>query len=105
MSLHDNARVESILDLIGNTPLIRLGSAERAAGGDVQIWAKCELQNPGGSVKDRAAKQMIFDALEDGRLEPGMTIIDSTSGNTGVAYSIIGAAIGYPVTLVMPGNV
>ena len=105
MSLHDSARVESILDLIGNTPLIRLHSAEAAAGGDVQIWAKCEFQNPGGSVKDRAAKQMLLDALDDGRLTPGKTIIDSTSGNTGVAYSMIGAAIGYPVTLVMPGNV
>lgn len=105
MSLHGAERAESVLDLIGNTPLVRLRSAERAAGGDVQIWAKCEFQNPGGSVKDRAAKLMILDALADGRLAPGKTIIDSTSGNTGVAYSMIGAALGYPVTLVMPGNV
>ena len=61
--------------------------------------------NPGGSVKDRAAYQMIRDAIRTGALKPGQTIIDSTSGNTGVAYSLIGGALGYPVTLVMPGNV
>lgn len=105
MSLHSNARVSSILDLIGNTPLIRLRSVEERAGGDVQIWAKCEFENPGGSVKDRAAKQMVLDALDDGRLAPGKTLIDSTSGNTGVAYSMIGAALHIPVTLVMPANV
>jgi len=105
MSLHSNARVRSVVDLIGNTPLIRLRSAERRAGGDVQIWAKCEFENPGGSIKDRAARQMIRDALGDGRLSPGKILIDSTSGNTGVAYSMIGAALGVPVTLVMPANV
>lgn len=104
MSLHTNARAESVLDLIGNTPLIRLRSVEERAGGDVEIWAKCEFENPGGSVKDRAARQMVFDALADGRLE-GKTLIDSTSGNTGVAYSMIGAALGLRVTLVMPANV
>jgi cysteine synthase B len=105
VSLHSNARVSSILDLIGNTPLIRLRSVEERAGGNVQIWAKCEFENPGGSVKDRAAKQMVLDAIEDGRLSPGKTLIDSTSGNTGVAYSMIGAALHIPVTLVMPANV
>jgi cysteine synthase B len=69
------------------------------------VWAKCEFENPGGSVKDRAARQMILDALADGRLAAGKTLIDSTSGNTGVAYSMIGAALGVPVTLVMPANV
>ena len=105
MSLHANARVRSVLDLIGNTPMIRLHAAERRAGHDVQIWAKCEFENPGGSVKDRAARQIILDALTDGRLQPGKILIDSTSGNTGVAYSMIGAALGIPVTLVMPANV
>ncbi|RMH38883.1 MAG: cysteine synthase family protein [Deltaproteobacteria bacterium] len=105
MNLHRNARVDSVLDLIGDTPLVRLRSVERRAGGDVEIWAKCEFENPGGSVKDRAARQMILDAIADGRLKPGQRIIDSTSGNTGVAYSMIGAALGYPVTLVMPANV
>lgn len=105
MSLHTNRRATSLLDLIGNTPLIRLRSIEERAGGHAQIWAKCEFDNPGGSVKDRAARQMILDALADGRLTEGKTLIDSTSGNTGVAYSMIGAALGIPVTLVMPANV
>jgi cysteine synthase B len=105
MSLHTNARVESVVDLVGNTPMIRLRSIEALAGGDVEVWAKCEFENPGGSVKDRAARQMILDALADGRLAAGKTLIDSTSGNTGVAYSMIGAALGVPVTLVMPANV
>jgi cysteine synthase B len=99
------ARVDSIVDLIGNTPLVRLRSIEARAGGNVEIWAKCEFANPGGSVKDRAAAQMIKDALQSGALAPGQTLIDSTSGNTGVAYSMLGAALGIPVTLVMPANV
>jgi cysteine synthase B len=98
-------RVQSILDLIGGTPLIRLRSIEKRAGEGREIWAKCEFCNPGGSVKDRAAAQMITDALADGRLRPGKKLIDSTSGNTGVAYSMIGAALGIPITLVMPANV
>ncbi len=104
MSLHGNRRVLSVVDLVGNTPLIRLRSVEELAGGGVEIWAKCEFENPGGSVKDRAARQIMLDALADGRLN-GKTLIDSTSGNTGVAYSMIGAALGIPVTLVMPANV
>jgi S-sulfo-L-cysteine synthase (O-acetyl-L-serine-dependent) len=104
VSLHSNRRALSVVDLIGNTPLIRLRSVEERAGGGVEIWAKCEFENPGGSVKDRAARQMILDALADGRLR-GKSLIDSTSGNTGVAYSMIGAALGIPVTLVMPANV
>lgn len=104
MSLHSNRRVVSVVDLVGNTPLIRLRSVEQRAGGGVEIWAKCEFENPGGSVKDRAARQIMLDALADGRLRD-RTLIDSTSGNTGVAYSMIGAALGIPVTLVMPANV
>jgi cysteine synthase B len=96
---------ESLLDLVGATPMVRLRSIERLAGQGREIWAKCEFCNPGGSVKDRAAAQMIRDALADGRLSPGRKLIDSTSGNTGVAYSMIGAALGIPVTLVMPANV
>jgi S-sulfo-L-cysteine synthase (O-acetyl-L-serine-dependent) len=105
MSLHSNQIVTSVLDLIGNTPLIRLRSMEERAGGKVEIWAKCEFENPGGSVKDRAARQMVLDALDEGRLRPGKILIDSTSGNTGVAYSMIGAALQIPVHLVMPANV
>jgi S-sulfo-L-cysteine synthase (O-acetyl-L-serine-dependent) len=95
---------ERITDLIGDTPIVRLHTFERDTPG-VELWAKCEFFNPGGSVKDRAATQMIRDAIRTGALAPGKTIIDSTSGNTGVAYSLIGGALGYPVTLVMPGNV
>ena len=92
----------SVLDLIGGTPLIRLAQLEPPG---VELWAKCEFCNPGGSVKDRPALQMIRDAIADGRLSHDKTIIDSTSGNTGVAYSLVGAALGYRVKLVMPQNV
>jgi cysteine synthase B len=92
----------SVLDLIGGTPLVRLAKLEPPG---VSIWAKCEFANPGGSVKDRPALQMLRDAIADGRLTPGRTIIDATSGNTGVAYSLVGAALGYRVKLVMPANV
>src|SRR6185436_11132323 len=95
---------ENITDLIGDTPIVRLKRFDCATPG-VEIWAKCEFMNPGGSVKDRAAYQMSRDAIRTGALKPGQTIIDSTSGNTGVAYALIGGALGSPVTLVMPGNV
>jgi cysteine synthase B len=95
---------ERITDLIGDTPIVRLRAFDKDTPG-VELWAKCEFMNPGGSVKDRAAYQMIRDAIRTGQLKPGQEIIDSTSGNTGVAYSLIGGALGFPVTLVMPGNV
>jgi cysteine synthase B len=95
---------ERITDLIGDTPIVRLKAFDKDTPG-VELWAKCEFMNPGGSVKDRAANQMIRDAIRTGALKQGQEIIDSTSGNTGVAYSLIGGALGYPVTLVMPGNV
>jgi cysteine synthase B len=93
----------SIVDLIGGTPLIRLAALEPRPG--VEIWAKAEFMNPGGSVKDRAAYQMVKDGIASGELTRDKTIIDSTSGNTGVAYSLVGAALGYKVALVMPENV
>jgi S-sulfo-L-cysteine synthase (O-acetyl-L-serine-dependent) len=95
---------ERITDLIGDTPIVRLRAFDRETPG-VELWAKCEFLNPGGSVKDRAGYQMIKDAIRTQQLQPGQEIIDSTSGNTGVAYSLVGGALGYPVTLVMPGNV
>jgi cysteine synthase B len=95
---------ESITDLIGNTPIVRLRSIDREFP-EVEIWAKCEFMNPGGSVKDRAAYQMIRDAIDSGALTRDKEIIDSSSGNTGIAYSLIGGALGYRVTLVLPGNV
>jgi cysteine synthase B len=97
-------RLDSVIDAVGRTPLLRL---RRVAAHlpDVDVWAKLEFANPGGSVKDRPALRMMQDALADGRLAPGKTLIDSTSGNTGVAYSLYGAALGIPVRLVMPSNV
>jgi cysteine synthase B len=97
-------RLESVVDAVGNTPLLRLHRVARDVP-DVEVWAKLEFANPGGSVKDRAALRMIRDAIADGRLTPGKTLIDSTSGNTGVAYSLFGAALGVRVRLVMPSNV
>jgi cysteine synthase B len=87
---------------IGNTPLIRLRRID--AGLPVQILAKAEHLNPGGSVKDRAALAMILDGERSGRLRPGMTILDATSGNTGIAYAMIAAARSYPVTICLPEN-
>lgn len=94
----------SVLDVIGRTPLLRLRRFERDLPGGVELYAKAEFQNPGGSVKDRAAARMITDGLSRGLLRPGKTILDATSGNTGIAYAMIGAALGYPVTLCLPEN-
>src|SRR5580700_8977636 len=100
------ARAQGILDLIGNTPLLEI---TRLTAGlippDVRIYAKLEGFNPGGSVKDRAARSMIMRGIESGELTPGKVIIDSTSGNTGIALAMVGAAMGYPVELVMAANV
>ncbi|MBX3188663.1 MAG: cysteine synthase family protein [Labilithrix sp.] len=97
-------RIESVVEAVGDTPLLRLRVVTKNAP-DVPVYVKLEFENPGGSVKDRAALRMIQDALADGRLTKGKTLIDSTSGNTGVAYSLFGAALGVPVKLVMPSNV
>jgi S-sulfo-L-cysteine synthase (O-acetyl-L-serine-dependent) len=93
----------SVLDLIGRTPLVRLPRFERQTPG-VELYAKAEWQNPGGSVKDRAASRMIADGEASGRLRRGLTIVDATSGNTGIAYAMIGAAKGYTVKLFLPDN-
>jgi cysteine synthase B len=97
-------RLDSVVDAVGNTPLVRLRRVAAAAP-DVAVYAKLELANPGGSVKDRPALRMMQDALADGRLTRDKILIDSTSGNTGVAYSLYGAALGVRVRLVMPLNV
>ncbi len=94
----------SIVDLVGNTPLIRLRKIERDLPG-VELYAKAEWKNPGGSVKDRPALRMIQEGLASGELTPGKRILDATSGNTGIAYAMMGAAIGYTVTLCVPENV
>ncbi len=94
----------SILGGIGNTPLLRIGLFDRECPG-VAVYGKAEFLNAGGSVKDRAALRMIRDGEASGALTPGRVILDSTSGNTGIAYAMVGAALGYRVRLVMPTNV
>jgi len=95
----------TMLDLVGRTPLIELPRLTRGIAPRVRVLAKLEGFNPGGSVKDRPAVWMLRDGLRSGALRPGKTIIDSTSGNTGIALAMAGAALGYPVELVMPANV
>jgi cysteine synthase B len=89
---------------IGHTPLLRLRLLDSDLGSGVQVFAKAEHLNPGGSVKDRAALSMILDGERSGKLKPGMTIIDATSGNTGIAYAMIGASRGYKVKVCLPKN-
>jgi cysteine synthase B len=97
--------VPSALQLVGNTPLVELRTIRDGVAPGVRLLGKLEGFNPGGSVKDRPALRMIEDGLASGRLTPGKTILDSTSGNTGIALAMVGAALGYPVELVMPSNV
>jgi cysteine synthase B len=92
----------SVVEQIGNTPLLRL--RDPAIPPKVEVYAKLEFFNPGGSVKDRPARRMIEDGEREGLLLPGKIILDSTSGNTGIAYAMIGAAKGYAVKLAMPAN-
>jgi cysteine synthase B len=102
-SLH--ATGSSLLDLVGNTPLLRLTGLEAEIPPGVEIYAKAEWHNPGGSVKDRAAARMIAEGERSGALRPGGTLLDATSGNTGIAYAMLGAALGYRVRLCVPANV
>jgi len=95
---------QSSLDRVGNTPLIRLGRIAAETPGTA-ILGKAEWLNPGGSVKDRAAANIVAHARREGKLIPGKILLDSTSGNTGIAYAMLGAAQGFPVTLCMPENV
>jgi cysteine synthase B len=94
----------SIVDLIGNTPLVRLSSFETGLR-NVELWAKAEWRNPGGSVKDRPAARMILEGERSGALTRAKILLDATSGNTGIAYAMIGAARGYRVRLCVPENV
>ena len=96
--------IPPVLNLVGNTPLIRLPRLERDVPG-AEIYAKAEWMNPGGSVKDRPARRMLLEGLTSGALAPGKTILDATSGNTGIAYAMLGAALGYKVTLCVPRNI
>jgi S-sulfo-L-cysteine synthase (O-acetyl-L-serine-dependent) len=100
------SRAGSVLELIGNTPLLEITRLTRGIlNPGVRIFAKLEGFNPGGSVKDRPARKMIEIGLARGELRPGKIILDSTSGNTGIALAMVGAALGYPVELVMASNV
>ena len=98
-------RVDSILDLVGHTPLMAIRRLTRDLPPRVRVYAKLEGYNPGGSVKDRPALWMLREGIRSGRLRAGKTILDSTSGNTGIALAMVGAVLGYPVELVMPENV
>jgi S-sulfo-L-cysteine synthase (O-acetyl-L-serine-dependent) len=94
----------TLLERIGNTPLLRFDRLTAGLGG-VTLLGKAEWANPGGSVKDRAAAAMVRDARDRGLLAPGRAILDATSGNTGIALAMLGAALGIPVHLAMPANV
>ncbi|MGH7788386.1 MAG: PLP-dependent cysteine synthase family protein [Candidatus Binatia bacterium] len=98
-------RADSITELVGRTPLLDVTAMIAGLAPRVRLLAKLEGFNPGGSVKDRPALWMMRNGLASGALRPGKVVIDSTSGNTGIALAMIGAALGYPVTLVMPENV
>jgi cysteine synthase B len=94
----------SLVERIGNTPLLRLDALTRDLPG-VALLGKAEWYNPGGSVKDRAAANIVAEGRRTGQLRPGKILLDATSGNTGIAYAMLGAAEGFPVTLCMPENV
>jgi len=103
LSILDRGPGSTVLDMIGRTPLVRLLRFEVETPG-VELYAKAEWQNPGGSVKDRAAARMILDGEATGALTHDRTILDATSGNTGIAYAMVGAARGYNVKLCVPEN-
>lgn len=98
-------RAKSIIDLIGNTPLIKLSKMTEGLNPDVEVYVKAEWFNPGGSVKDRPALWMIMDGIRSGELTKDKIVMDSSSGNTAIAYALICAALGYELELVMPANI
>lgn len=95
---------DTVESRVGNTPLLRLSLFDYELPSGVQVYAKAEHLNPGGSVKDRAALSMIRQGESSGKLRPGMTILDATSGNTGIAYAVIGSERGYSVKVCLPKN-
>ncbi|GIV04815.1 MAG: cysteine synthase [Fimbriimonadales bacterium] len=102
---HELQQATEIVDLIGYTPLIRLRRVTRHLPEGIEIYGKAEWFNPGGSVKDRPAWNIVRTAIERGELHSGKRLLDATSGNTGIAFAMIGAALGFGVTLCMPANV
>lgn len=90
----------NVSELIGDTDLLRINSLSEISGCDILL--KCEHQNPGGSIKDRAALQLVVDAIETGKLKPGMTIVEGTAGNTGIGLALVAKSLGYKMLVVMP---
>jgi cysteine synthase B len=104
VTIREQKRDATVLDLVGNTPLLRLRRFETGLQ-NVELYGKAEWFNPGGSVKDRPAANMVKEGWKSGALRPGKTLLDATSGNTGIAYAMIGASSGFPVKLCVPSNV
>lgn len=98
-------QAQSVIELVGNTPLIKLTHVTAGLGPGVEVYAKAEWFNPGGSVKDRPALWMVLDGIDRGELTRDKVLMDSSSGNTAIAYAMIGAALGYKVELVIPANI
>ncbi|RUO20428.1 cysteine synthase A [Aliidiomarina iranensis] len=94
--------IERQTEMIGNTDLLKIQSLSKLAGSD--IYVKCEYQNPGGSIKDRAALQLVEDAIAAGELRPGMSIVEGTAGNTGIGLAVVAKALGYDLLVVMPND-
>jgi cysteine synthase B len=103
LSLHDRANITPLQTLVGNTPLVRLQRIP--TNPNVEIYAKAEWYNPAGSVKDRPALNMVLEGIRSGELTKEKILIDATSGNTGIAYAMIGATLGFRVRLAVPGNI
>ncbi|WP_437757463.1 PLP-dependent cysteine synthase family protein [Sorangium sp. So ce1389] len=99
------SHTQTVLDHVGNTPLCKIADQRFGARPGVELWAKLEGKNPGGSVKDRAAAMMIMHGIATGKLKPGQTILDSTSGNTGIALAMMGTSLGHRVQLCMSAGV
>jgi S-sulfo-L-cysteine synthase (O-acetyl-L-serine-dependent) len=102
---HQLSAIRRLTEAVGNTPLVRLNRLTRDLAPAVHVYGKAEWFNPGGSIKDRAALRMVLEGVSSGRLRPGKTLIDATSGNTGIGYAWIGATLGYKVRLCIPRNV
>jgi len=94
--------MDSVLDAIGHTPMIRLNRIPQSEGLKCEILAKCEFFNSGGSLKDRIGKRMLLDAEKSGRIKPGDTLIEATSGNTGIGLALTAAVRGYDMIITLP---
>ena len=93
---------DSILDCVGNTPLVRVNNITREEGIECEVLVKCEFLNPGGSTKDRIGRRMVLDAIDDGRIKKGDVLLEPTSGNTGIGLSMAAAALGFRMIITMP---